>query len=111
MRISIALTLFACAGALLVAAPRSASSMPAALPGHVAKTQELGGPVEKVHRRWRRHRRYGVPRYGYYPYYYRPNYSYYRPYYYRPYHQPYYGSYDRRYFFYRKPRFGIYYSF
>lgn len=104
MRINIALTLFACAGALLVAAPRSASSMPIAWPGHLSTTQELGGLVEKVRRRWRRYRRYGVPRYYYYPYYYRPYPSNYGPHYPRQYYYPYNGRYSRPYFFYRKPR-------
>jgi hypothetical protein len=105
MKISVTLSLLACVGALIVAAPRSASSMPAAWLGHVSKAQQTDDLVQNVRRRWRRGRRYGVPRYGYYPYYYyRPSYSYIRPRHHRQYYYPYKGRYHRPHFFYRKPR-------
>lgn len=102
MRIGATLSWLACAGALLLAAPASAGSMPAVWPGHASNAQERGDIVQNVRGRWRRGRRYGVPRYGYYPYYYyRPSYSYIRPYR----HSYPYSRYRRPNYFYNKPRY------
>ena len=92
MRISLALTLAAYIGALIITAPTSASSAPLALSDQLAgslKTSEV--LIQKVRRWYRR---------GYYPPYYYPYYRpYYQPYYYyRPYYRPYYYPYYRPYY-------------
>ena len=97
MRIGVVLILAASIGALTVAVPRSASSMPLTLGGQLTEIQEGREVfVEKVRRRGYRYR-YSRPYYDpyYYPYY-RP---YYRPYYY-PYYRPYYYPYYRPYTYY-----------
>jgi hypothetical protein len=75
MRISLAVTLAACIGALTVSAPTSASSAPLVLSDQLAGSLQTGDAfVQKVRRRYRR---------GYYLPYYYPYYSpYYQPYYY-----------------------------
>lgn len=104
----------ALAGAVLFAAPASASAASLPMAGKTL-TQKAADTVTPVHRKrwrkWHKHRRHG--RLGrYYNYrYYRPRYYSYDPYYYgdssyyiyRPYHRHYY----RR----HRPSFGIYLSF
>ncbi|HKZ96746.1 MAG TPA: hypothetical protein VJ045_07175 [Hyphomicrobiaceae bacterium] len=112
MRAKVVLALLACAGAVLVAAPPSASALPMGITGHSAAQTLGGGLVEKAGYRWRR----GHWGHAYYPRYYRyrPHYySYYRPYhypYYDPYYYSYYGPYYRPYAYgprFYGPRFGF----
>lgn len=84
MRISIALGVAACAGALLFVAPQSASANPAAFAAHGAKSQDAGSAVievggRKSYAHWRRGPYYSGPYFFYYrgnayPYY--PSYAY-----------------------------------
>lgn len=118
MRMKVALAALASAGALLVAAPQTASAAPVSVGGLAAPQKLDNSLVEDVGRRWRHaryyRRHYYQPYYGsYYQPYYRP---YYRPYYpyYGAYDYPYYGSYYRPYYygpgFYGRfygPRFGF----
>lgn len=99
MRISLALTLAAYIGALIITAPTSASSAPLALSDQLAGSLETSEVLIQKVRRWSRRGYY--PPYYYYPYY-RPYYQpyyYYRPYY-RPYYYPYYRPYYRPYRYY-----------
>lgn len=130
MRSIISLALLA--GALLVIAPRSASSLPMDTAGASVATHVAGKSLaQEARHRWRGY--YGGYRgyyggyrgyYGgyyrprYYRPYYQPYYSYYQPYYYpyyRPYYRPYYyGSVGPNYygsFYYRRPGIGIYLSY
>ena len=92
MRISLALSLAACIGALIITAPTSASSAPLALSDQLAGSLETSEVLIQKVRRWSRR--------GYYPPYYYPYYRpYYQPYYYyRPYYRPYYYPYYRPYY-------------
>ena len=89
MRISIALGMAACAGALLFVAPQSASANPAASAAHGAKAQELNGALIETVRGSRRYRSYNRWRRG--PYYNGPYFFYYQGNAY-----PYYSSYAYR---------------
>ncbi len=92
MKIKMALTLAALAGALFSVTPASAAPVGAA--GQSAKADKTTvGLVENVHSRWRRHHRHQNYAYRYRPY----RYSYYQPYY-SSYYRPYYSSYNRPYY-------------
>jgi hypothetical protein len=103
MRTKLMLALAACASALLMSGPTSAT--PAGSVGLAGKAVTANGAlVEKVHyRRWhhRRHRWFWHHRHyrPYYYYYYYPYYSYYDPYYYRPYR------------YYYRPGFSLHFGF
>lgn len=119
MRGTLTPTLVACLGALLFAAPKPASAMPAG--GPLDYVQTNAGVVEVGDRNYKgrnysknwnkryssrsyayRSRPYGYRQYGYYQPHYRP-YGYYQPYsYYRPY-----GYYP----YYRRPGISLGFSF
>lgn len=126
MKIKMALTLAAIAGALLGVAPASAA--PVGTAAQSFKADAVGTPlVEQVSRRrhlrhyraynnyaYRSYRRsyrpYYSPYYSSYSSYYSPYRSYYSSYYspYRSYYSPYYSSYSPYYYGYsRRPRFSI----
>jgi hypothetical protein len=94
MRISLALTLVAYIGALIITAPTSASSAPLALSDQLAGSLETSEVLIQKVRRWSRRGYYAPYYYPYYRPYYQP-YYYYRPYYrpYYPYYRPYYRPY------------------
>jgi hypothetical protein len=98
MRISLALTLAAYIGALIITAPTSASSAPLALSDQLAGSLETSEVLIQKVRRWSRRGYYAPYYYPYYRPYYQP-YYYYRPYY-RPYYYPYYRPYYRPYPYY-----------
>lgn len=99
MKIKMALTLAALAGALFSVSP--ASAVPVGASGQSAKA-DVVSEVQTVGHRWRRHHRHHNYAYRYRPYrysYYQPYYSsYYRPYY-SYYNRPYYSSYYSPYYY------------